>query len=321
MDRKNEIGGYFELELNLGKNEWHPNALKLNSGRYCLQYILQAKKYKKVYLPYYICDSVLQPIKNENVSYEFYSINENFEPIFDGIVKDDECFLYVNYFGINEKNVEKIVLKHKNVIIDNTQAFFNFPFKNTDTFYSTRKFFGVPDGAYLYISKDLSIHLHKEISLNRMDYLLKRIESSANDGYNLFRNNESYFDTCGLHEMSKLTETILGSIDYEKCREIRNHNFLYLHEKLSKYNDLDIDLDNLNGPMVYPFMNYTPNLRDKLIENKIYVATYWNEVKDRVNEHSFENKFVDYLIPLPIDQRYDFVDMSIIIEAIESLIV
>jgi len=48
MDIKKEIGGYFGLELNSEKKEYHPNALKLNSGRYCLQYIFQIKKYRKI---------------------------------------------------------------------------------------------------------------------------------------------------------------------------------------------------------------------------------------------------------------------------------
>ncbi len=319
MNTKKEIGGYFELELTHEKKDYHSDALKLNSGRYCLQYILKMKKYKKIYLPAYICDSVLQPIKNEELSYEFYSINECFEPIFEKPIKDDECFMYVNYFGINDKNVKKIVSKYNNIIIDNTQAFFAPPCNNIDTFYSARKFFGVADGAYLYTNTNPPIQVDREITFDRMDHLLKRIDISADEGYTLFRKNENYFKNCGLQGMSKLTEIILGSIDYEKCRDIRNSNFLFLHKKLSKYNELDLNSDNLNGPMNYPFLNDKTNLKEKLIENKIYVATYWNEVKSRINKHDFEDKLANYLIPLPIDQRYDLEDMKFIISVIESM--
>ena len=54
-----EIGGYFELELNKNR-EYHKNALKLNSGRNALIFILMNLKPRKIYLPYYICDSVLE---------------------------------------------------------------------------------------------------------------------------------------------------------------------------------------------------------------------------------------------------------------------
>ena len=95
------IGGYFSLELNEGR-ERHPHALRLNAGRYALEYILKARMYRKVYLPYYICDSVLQPIKRQGVEYEFYHINEQLEPATELHLKDDEAVLYVNYFGLKE---------------------------------------------------------------------------------------------------------------------------------------------------------------------------------------------------------------------------
>ncbi len=49
----NSIGGYFELELPV-KGSYYPNLIELNSGRSCLEYILQAGDYSKIYLPYYI---------------------------------------------------------------------------------------------------------------------------------------------------------------------------------------------------------------------------------------------------------------------------
>lgn len=320
MNTQKEIGGYFELELNPEKKEYHSGALKLNSGRSCLQYVLRAKKYKKIFVPAYICDSVLQSIKNENVSYEFYSINKYFEPTFNKPINNYDSFLYVNYFGINGRNVNKVTQKFKNIIVDNSQAFFEMPCKNIDTFYSARKFFGVSDGAYLYTETDPDIPLERDISLDRMEHLLKRIESSANGGFALFQKNEYDLGNRGLRGMSKLTEAILGSIDYEKCRYKRNSNFLFLHEKLSKYNELDLDINTLNGPMVYPFMNSAVNLKEKLINNKVYVATYWKEVTGRVGKNSFEEKLVDDLIPLPIDQRYGLNDMTHIINLIISFI-
>jgi hypothetical protein len=318
MKTKKEIGGYFELELNPEKKEYHSGAIKLNCGRSCIQYVINAKKYKKIYIPSYICDSILKPIKDENISYEFYSINKYFEPIFNKTINDNDCFLYVNYFGINGRNANIFALNFKNIIVDNSQAFFEVPYKNFDTFYSARKFFGVPDGAYLYTDTLYDIPLKRDVSLDRMEHLLKRIEISANDGFAIFQKNECDLGDNGLCSMSKLTETILGSIDYEKCRYKRNSNFLFLHEKLSKYNELDIDINNLNGPMIYPFMNSTPNLKEKLINNNIYVATYWKDVLQRVKNNSFEYKLANCLIPLPIDQRYNLEDMNIMVNLIDS---
>ena len=60
------IGGYYSLEINEGQ-ELHGQALRLNAGRYALEYILKARKYRKVFIPYFICESILHPIKRLGV--------------------------------------------------------------------------------------------------------------------------------------------------------------------------------------------------------------------------------------------------------------
>ena len=62
------IGGYFELELPHGQ-EFHSNAKALNSGRFCFDYLLRCRKYKKVYIPYYTCDSVIEPVIKLGIDY------------------------------------------------------------------------------------------------------------------------------------------------------------------------------------------------------------------------------------------------------------
>lgn len=315
--KNREIGGFFELELN--KNcEYHKDAIKLNSGRYCLQYLLKSKKYKKIYIPYYVCDSILKPIIEEKVNYEYYYINEKFEPVIDKQILNEECILYVNYFGINNTNVYKVKDMFKNVIIDNTQAFFEMPLDDTDTIYSARKFFGVSDGGYLYTNKILDEKLEEETSYDRSEYLLKRIDITATESYELFRKNQEYINKCGMKRMSRLTSAILSSVDYEKCKSIRNENFMYLHENLKNINELKLDSSNLNGPMLYPLIINDNNLRSMLIKNNIYVATYWNEVKEKVTSKKYEYYLTEKMIPIPIDQRYIVEDMKNIIELVKE---
>ena len=78
-----EIGGtgeYFELELD-NNIEYYPDAIKLNSGRSAFKYILKAQNIQKVYIPNFICDTIIEPLKELNISYEFYNINKSFEII------------------------------------------------------------------------------------------------------------------------------------------------------------------------------------------------------------------------------------------------
>lgn len=318
-----EIGGFFELELPL-RYEYHDEALKLNTARNSLEYVLRANKYNKIFLPYYTCNSVLEVIYKLNIKFEFYNINDRFEPIFQfSNIKEDELFLYVNYFGICSNIVDKLIdIKNKNnfnICIDNTQAFFIYPKGEEHTIYSARKFFGVPDGAYLYTNKSLDKDLDKEVGYDKMTHLIKRIDLNAQESYKDFKENSKKHSNQEIKEMSNISSRILKSIQYEDIIYRRNKNFKYIHSNLLKYNKLKFDLNSLRGPMVYPLLvDNGLELRKFLISNKVYVAQYWNEVLDNVSDNSVESDFTNNLIALSIDQRYSCKEMKFIVELINK---
>ncbi|MCT4599404.1 MAG: hypothetical protein N4A32_00700 [Marinifilaceae bacterium] len=310
-----EIGGFFELELNNG-HEYH-NSISLNSGRNCLEYILKVKKYKKIYIPYFICDVILEPILKLNIQYEFYYIDNSFYPKFDfDILKEEEVFLYVNYFGLNQNVVVHLHSIINNLIIDNTQAFYAKALKGVDSFYSPRKFFGVPDGGYLYTNTKLNEIILRDCSYNKMSHLLKRIDLGAQDSYRFFKENSNEIKNNSIKSMSKLTKALLKNISYEKIKNIRRNNYKYLHSFLGQHNLLDIALDEFDVPMVYPFMSKCKNLKEQLINNNIFVATYWPNVLEWVDSSSLEYHLVNDVIALPIDQRYNENDMNRMIKLI-----
>ncbi|MDO5759810.1 MAG: hypothetical protein Q4Q06_02150 [Bacteroidota bacterium] len=311
------IGGYFELELPKAK-EYYPNALALNTGRNCLEYILRLRKYKKVYLPYYTCEVLFEPFNKLNISYEFYHIDKDFHLIDDITLKDDEALLYTNYYGLQQQYVKALATKYSsNLIIDNTQAFFAEPLKDVDSFNTCRKFFGVSDGAYCFTNKRLEQEFEQETSFNRMNFLLKRIDLSAEEGYNDFRQESENLCNLDIHLMSNLTQRIMSSIDYNSVSRQRRANFLYLHKALQHSNELNLSLQTEDVPMVYPYLIGNEDLRAELIANKIFVARYWSNVlEDTEVKGKAEEYLTTFLLPLPIDQRYNKEDMQRIIEII-----
>ena len=119
--------------------------------------------------------------------------------------------------------------------------------------------------------------------------------------------------------MSKLTKHILGGIDYRKAIEIRNKNFLFIHNTLKTKNKIEIDTNNLKGPMVYPFFNEKASeLKQKFIDNNIFVATYWPNVLKWCKQKDFEYKLASRLIAIPIDQRYGLIEMENILKVIDN---
>jgi len=98
------IGGYLGLELQYGAH-YHKKAIKLNTARNCLEYIILARQYNKVYIPFFSCSALLEPLVKHHIKYEFYNIDKNFYPIIDGQIMPNEAVLYINYFVINRSNV------------------------------------------------------------------------------------------------------------------------------------------------------------------------------------------------------------------------
>jgi hypothetical protein len=72
-----------------------------------LEYVLLINKYKKIYLPYYTCEVLLQPLYKLNLKFEFYHLDDSFNPVLDAIDKD-EVILYVNYFGLMNHIIESL---------------------------------------------------------------------------------------------------------------------------------------------------------------------------------------------------------------------
>ena len=312
-----EIGGYMELELPHKKPYYYGDGVvDVNTGRSAIYHALKDCNTKKLYLPHYLCTSMLQVIEPIGLSYEFYNIDKDFKPIFDKQTKNDEAFLYINYFGTgNKKLIKDIAKNHKNFLIDNTQAFFSKPLEYAYNLYSARKFFGVSDGGYL-IKKGLKdIDLEPDLTHSSSIHLLKRIEMGANSAYMDNMKNEDRFDEFRPIGMSKLSKRILASVDYEEVRLKRERNFYYLHSKLAHLNKLALDHD-FDAPMVYPLLIEKKLLREYLVSKKIYIPHWWKDVLKRVNKDSFEHYLSNYLVALPIDQRYDKIDMDYIIRHI-----
>lgn len=316
---EHSIGGYFELELQKGEH-YHQEAIKLNTARNCLEYILRVRNYNRVYIPFYTCEVLIEPFHKLNIPYRFYHINEQFELADQVELAQSEAILYTNYFGLKQTYIEQLAKCYGNqLIVDNAQAFFAPRIKDIDTFYSARKFFGVSDGAYLYTDMPLNETLPIDKSLPRSSHLLVRIEEGAESGYPDFQRYESELCNQPIKQMSRLTQAILCGVNYKAVAERRLKNFQMLNDALSASNKVEINTSGAIYPMVYPYRNDNSALREQLIKNKIFVARYWPNVTKWCDEKSIEYAMANSIIPIPIDQRYDFSEMSLMVDLILSL--
>jgi len=312
-----EVGGYFELELPK-KNEYHFSAVKLNSARNAFKYILMAQSIRKVYIPAYICDSMIQPLIDLKINYEFYNINSDFEIDNAPLLRTGEKILYVNYFSLKGDYIKNLSVAYgESLIIDGSQAFYEKPLKNIDTIYSPRKFFGVSDGGYLYTRHRLDWNLKQDNSEDFAKHLVGRLLKGAKEYYKDFQMSELNLSSQPVKVMSNITRRILTSIDYESVSRKRVGNFNFLLDALKDLNTLPLSQVD-NTPFAYPLLTSDLKLRQKLIENGIYVPSYWREVAFRDNASEVEKDFSERLLLIPIDQRYDASDMQDVVSIIKE---
>jgi hypothetical protein len=284
----NSIGGYFELELHKGQHIYHDTAFAFKSGRSSLRTIFEIIKPSLVHIPFYTCDGLLEPFITDNVNYKFYMVNQLLEPEHLPELETGEYFLYVNYF-----------------MKGNGKSWF---------FNSCRKFFGVPDGSFLYPpGKVYPNDIEARNEAYNFKHLLSRFNAHTREGYSSFQENEIL---CGgdIKRMSKLSEFLLSNVNFKLCALTRRSNYLYLHNALKTLNIFEAPLVGTGVPMYYPFLLPQTINREALYAQDIFVPTLWNDVLKR-DSKGFETEklMAKNLLPLPVDHRYNLDDMKRIV--------
>ena len=310
---KKEYGGYLPLEFPFYQGEYYKESnkfkvLRLNCGRCTFYYAAKLSNLKKIYLPHFTCEETKVPFQELNIEIDYYYLNDRLLPK-DINVKDNEYMFWTNYYGnASNKEINFIVNKYKNLIIDNCHAFFSKPIKGVYNCYSTRKFFGVPDGAYL-IKDGLKINekIPKDDSYNNCLHLIKQIDKGIHYGYeDSLKNEKRLCDS--FKSMSRFTEIVLESLNYKEILKIRRRNFLLMHKLLNHINEFPINIRSKTH-MYYPLLVMNTDLRYKLINEKVYNPYWWEHVLKLVPNSSIEYKLSKYTLMLPIDQRYNKKDI------------
>ncbi|MBK9162191.1 MAG: hypothetical protein IPM27_11715 [Nitrosomonadales bacterium] len=315
------MGGYFELELPKAGKLPYPDALKYQSARVAFLALLRTHMPKRVWLPKYICDAMLTPLKTAGIEHVWYELDSNLDVSGEVQLCADDWLVYVNYFGLHKKNVDTLLERFppQQIVLDYSQAFFEPPAEAAmATIYSPRKFFGIPDGGLL-VGKvgAISVPERDVGSLDRSSHLLKRLAGYPEEGYADYRHAEETLSGCEPKRMSELTERILGAVDFDGARSVRHENFMFLHRELSGINPFEIDVAEAAAPLCYPFITNDRDLRQRMIANRIFVPTYWPEALGRVGD-AWAEKMIRNLLPLPVDQRYGRDDMQRIVSIIRK---
>lgn len=203
--------------------------------------------------------------------------------------KSDDYILYPNYFGVCTNNVKILEKKYRNLIIDNSHAFYSKPM-GLASFNSARKFFqmqyGVMNGAYLYTEK----------VLDRPFRTAEDYEIIENVTYENLVKNEHKLNDEQVMYISKTTEKILSRINFEQEKITRLNNYKRYEEIFKSKNELNISLEKDEIPFVYPLYTQYEQIGYDLEKQGLLIFRYWDGLPKTFDEYNFYK----YLIPIPL---------------------
>lgn len=349
-----EIGGDFHIsfeDLDVKENHFKDYFglsnrfyLLVDSGRTALYIILKdilnkVKSKPVVYIPNYLCESVITPIKQLDMEIRYYNVLENQKIISTELTNlpDYSIILRICFFGDPTLPLIKSANRNKIFIIDD---FSHNPYLITKTdidsnyiIVSLRKYFPVPDGGLVISNSPLvDIKLVSDTywsELKASGMILKNAYHKnptpklKEKFLSLLRESENTLDDVKIKEnaISNLSLMILDSIDFAgiKLRRIENYNQLIERLSDSKFRPFINELGENFVPLGFPILTEKRDeIKEKLIDEEIYPPIHWNLENIVPNEHIESHIVSNEILTIPIDQRYNTEDIQRIIKILEK---
>ena len=310
---------------------------------------IHGKGSKKVLLPAYTCQTVIDPFQQLGWDITYYPIIKNL--IIDTqalLAIADQCkpdiILAHPYYGMDFNDVEKETLQTIKcngsiIIIDNTQCIFSKERLHFVDYYvgSYRKWFCCPDGAFLEdCSKRNSswteiIEENAEFVQKQTDAMFLRGEYFTNSNeivkqISIRLNKDAVKGISGTikpHAMASFSKAMLAKEDVEFNQSQRISNYRTLYEGLKTCNKCTLVIEDLSrittAPLYFPiYFEDRTRIQQKLAQLHIYAPVLWPvNTKEILINTTIEYMF-DHLLAIPCDQRYDEKDMEKIIRVIND---
>lgn len=311
------IGGFLGLELPESAGGYHPSRNAVASGRVALLLIARSKGYKTLLLPEIYCGDVAKYLRVNGIGVSFYAQRDSLFPS-PNEAKPGVATVIVNYFGLLTEEIARESVRFGEIIIDNCHAFFDQGIPGVPSFNSARKFFGVPDGAYIVnAGQDVVSGLpERELGSDGLAYLIDRLDERKNCLYD-YRIAENRLGSASPQKISRFAARILESIDYDRVKSTRRRNFETLHQHIGNINQFDyLNLGKGCVPLTYPFQlknQDLESLRIFLKGQRVYCPFYWPADDSTMVSEASVN-WSRSIVSLPIDQRYSEQEMMRIIK-------
>lgn len=332
------IGGKFGLARDLATAESSRLALKdqllcaLN-GRSCIRVLVEQLGPSTVWMPSYLCPTMLQPLRQLGIEPSFYDVDDRLsvrDHAWLDLVGPRELVVFIDYFGFPcpRELLHEAAQRGAWVLEDACQALLTEGVGQDAHFvlYSPRKFFGVPDGGIL--AYDAGIDLG-DVCLDEPPagwwlrafeaIVLRREFDSCGGDRRWFEMLADAAKTIpvGYYAMSEFSQIIcFHGTDFEAMAKARVANYSTLLGLLSGL-ALFPELPSGVVPLGFPIrVENRDDVRQRLFKDEIYPPVHWL-LEDAVPERFRESHRLSCrILTLPCDQRYGPADMKRMGEAV-----
>lgn len=336
------IGGEFDIDLTgLRDTEKDKNFMggvyKYASGRSALYYILLDAQARygvtTVFLPDYLCSSVVFAVKKSQMRIVFYSLDKQLEIDIDRfpMQKDEQAaVLLINYFGLKKLDRQISFVRDLSqqavVIEDDVQAFYEFHLPDLVSDYkftSLRKTFPCPDGGLVKTCNELA-----EIRRSNTFYQYKLaggvLKSLRKPEYyddavflQLFENGEDLIDDEITDGMSEVSLKIMKEVDLLQVAHARQRNANMVVEGLRTLGiETLLPIPENSIPLFIPiWLANRDKVRKAMFSNKIFCPVHWPLEGMEIQKGA---EMANHEMSIIIDQRYTSKDMEYILTTLEK---
>ena len=335
------IGGFFELDLGFASRGPTTNlclptisTITFENGRSALCAWLQDTRAPKVWIPSYICPSVVEAVIHSDTPYGYYRVDSELQPdiaYLSKFVAPKEVVLAVDYFGSPPPRGFRewaATASEVTFVEDCSQALCTGadPWGGWRLF-SPRKLLGVPDGGYMvctFPETENRNHIsQKKSNANSAFAALARFEDTdGTENLEWHRANQDREKSMGVstRPMSRLSRAIISNLDLN----------LIARKRLENYHSLDRTLSGISFfqgkqidfcPLGYPLRlseHDRETLRATLISKGIFPTVHWENLPSPNDIFAESHQLSREILTLPCDQRYSRVEMELVAQVVTS---
>jgi hypothetical protein len=284
----------------------------VHSGRAAIRLlIISGLKKKRVLLPDYLCEVIVDVMRQYKVPHDFYHINPDLTPDWDGVKAKHFDVLYViNYFGHKTKVPLDLIQKKTLLIDDIFSPIVEIPqgFRSWAVFNSFRKVTCFAEGALIVSNRPLKLSSidPKPAAFAGLKYQAKQLKANylslgqgTQENYvRISIRGEKRLDADkGISVPTMMTLCLLPQIysNLEKEQAVRRHQYKILDEQLRQYS-MRLRPKYLSFYVIK--VKDRDALKSYLARQGIYVVAHWPA------RYGLINPLYGQLLSIPLDSRY-----------------